>query len=1357
MSKTKNKSDNKTEKALAAEKEQFAKQQLHSISKTLVSGETPLKEKYVRNIIMGTYKESGAATFWSYTLNLPLSSNSMICWKFCYLLHKVLRGGHRNVVRDSHRYCRNVKDMGVLWGSLHDRYGHIVALSAKFLCLKMEFHAKHKLIPGNLEASDETLDKETGNDKNKVLDMTQELMDYLDAGLKMEETVLRQLDANGAKSNTPAGQCRLTPLIPLVLDCSFLYHFTVLQMFKLHSCLAPDILLGHRERFRDLFNSLKQFFDRARETEFFKTVIQIPDLPDAPPNFLRAAALAEYKRAVVVIPNEERTDGEEVEPQPETREVPQYYLLNQMGPPGVSVDHRETENEGLKRELEALKPELQLIKSEARRCLTELKAQVNRLEAEVEEERNHKHMAMVEKEHLRMEVEALRCANVANVGAQIGYKEADHRAQAAELRFTQLKERHAELITSHADLMKKNAETVKLFSGTKHGHDDLLRSKQQLENELENLRRENSNMMNQQQQEFQRLNKELLEQSAELALLRSALDNKEKEGSHVSSSLAALQAERDVLLRSAREKDVELSSLRQQAQQQQGSQDLERDRLQRELAALRAQLQQQLTINAEQKLEIDRLRRELDSTRLELNRANGALQSKEMSGTQLSSSLAGLQAEREVLLRSMRDQEAELNSLRQQAQLHHSSLEQERQRSSMEVGSLHAQIQQQASRESELSKKLQDEQFCLLQCAVVEAEGIILDAVAKLDDPIHLSCISSPDYLINRAEITLGSIDKMQQSHVVYLGNRNDASGLLRAVTQFSHLTADTIVNGAATSHSAPTDQADRLTDSCRDCANHCLQFLKDLKIQASLQRADPSAVRFTVQRLLGLAQDLRPKGHDLQKGELAYLVDKEMIATSTAIEEAVLRMDEILTQAKRDTSGIKLEVNQSILGSCSDLMKAVHMLVTASTDLQKDIVEGGRGAASVTEFYAKNSRWTEGLISASKAVGWGATQLLDSADRVVAEKGAYEELIVCSHEVAASTAQLVAASKVKADRNNKKLQTLKQASRHVNDMAAVVVTSTKHGQQKISVPVSMDFTGRSVIKLKTEEMEVQVRVLQLESELEQERVRLGELRKKHYELNSSVDEADEDADSFPPPPPPTLLDSPTANVSIPQTQPYISTQKFSDTNPFAPAQTQPQSYTPTLPQAQTYTPSTSSEMYTPSLTSTSSEIFPPSLTSTSSQIYTPSLTSTSSEIFPPSLTSTSSQIYTPSLTSNSSQIYTPSLTSTSSQIYTPSQPYTLPQTYTPSQPFIPSSPYTPPQPYTPSTTYLNPQSYSLSTPSTQTSPSLSRPQSPSLARANPQNAETTKPASRKSNIFTKSGNLLKNAFKRSETGTGES
>lgn len=208
-----------------------------------------------------------------------------------------------------------------------------------------------------------------------------------------------------------------------------------------------------------------------------------------------------------------------------------------------------------------------------------------------------------------------------------------------------------------------------------------------------------------------------------------------------------------------------------------------------------------------------------------------------------------------------------------------------------------------------------------------------------------------------------------------------------------------------------------------------------------------------------------------------------------------------MMSQTRKDATGVQLEVNERILNSCTDLMQAIRLLVLASTDLQKEIVEGGRGAASVREFYARNSRWTEGLISASKAVGWGATQMVDSADKVVLHTGKYEELIVCSHEIAASTAQLVAASKVKADRGSKRLGNLQQASRHVNEMAAKVVASTKTGQDQVEDKDTMDFSGLSLIKLKKEEMESQVKVLELETMLENERLRLGELRKKHYEI----------------------------------------------------------------------------------------------------------------------------------------------------------------------------------------------------------------------------------------------------------------
>ncbi|KAG7265235.1 hypothetical protein CRUP_007779, partial [Coryphaenoides rupestris] len=76
--------------------------------------------------------------------------------------------------------------------------------------------------------------------------------------------------------------------------------------------------------------------------------------------------------------------------------------------------------------------------------------------------------------------------------------------------------------------------------------------------------------------------------------------------------------------------------------------------------------------------------------------------------------------------------------------------------------------------------------------------------------------------------------------------------------------------------------------------------------------------------------------------------------------------------------------------------------------------------------------------------------------------------------EIAASTAQLVAASKVKADRNSRKLTVLQQASRTVNEMAANVVASTRTGQENLEEKDTMDFSGMSLIKLKKEEMESQ-------------------------------------------------------------------------------------------------------------------------------------------------------------------------------------------------------------------------------------------------------------------------------------------
>nr|XP_061804496.1 huntingtin-interacting protein 1-related protein-like [Nerophis lumbriciformis] len=989
----------RTEASLGAERDHFDKQQLSSISKAINSTETPVKEKHARRIILGTHREKGAYTFWSYALGFPLATSSVLSWKFCHVLHKVLRDGHRNVLQDCMRHFSSIVEIGQLWGHLHDRYGQLVALHSKLLCIKMKFHNKHPEIPCNLETTDEVLERTAGTDVNNVFQLTVEVFDYMDAELKLAETVLRQLNSSMAITSLTSGQCRLSPLVQVIQDCSQLYHFMVKLLFKLHASLPADTLQGHRDRFRDQFQSLKTFFNRAREMLYFKRLIQIPRLPDSPPNFLHAASLAKHVKLVVVIPDEEDDDDDD-DPEPLVEVAPQPDMFDQaFGPPDGAFDDRDVQIENLKRELELLRAELEKVKAEAQRYITQLKSQINSLEAELEEQRAQKQRALAENEQLRVALEGARRRNAEHEGRQGAFVEAEQRAQATEQRYTKLKEKHTELVASHAELLRRSADTVKMLSATQQTQEEVERTKLQLSFEVDRIRQE-----------------------AEMKL-------------------------------------------------------------------------------EEQKFEMERLRRELSEKMAEITRINANLQNSELTSAQVAGTMSALQAEKERLMRSVSEKEAELSSVRQSAQLQTSAVQQAQDKSAKELAQLQSRLQEKAKQEELLKQKLLDEQFTLLQGTVSEAENIIRDAAAKLDDPLHIRCTSSPDYLISRAEVALSSVDMVKKGQADYVKDMNDAGGLLRSLTHFSHSTADAIVNGAATAHMAPTDHADRLTENCRSCATQSLQYLQELKSKGGLQRADPASIRIIIHKILQLGQELRPKGADVRQDELGDLVDKEMAATSAAIEEAVRRINEVMNQARKDTSGIKLEVNERILNCCTDLMKAIRMLVLASTELQKEIVEGGRGAASIKEFYARNSRWTEGLISAAKAVGWGATEMVESADKVVLHTGKYEELIVCSHEIAASTAQLVAASKVKADRHSKRLTVLQQASRLVNEMAAKVVASTKTGQDNLEDKDPMDFSGLSLIKLKKEEMESQVKVLELETMLESERLRLGELRKQHYSL----------------------------------------------------------------------------------------------------------------------------------------------------------------------------------------------------------------------------------------------------------------
>jgi len=435
-----------------------------------------------------------------------------------------------------------------------------------------------------------------------------------------------------------------------------------------------------------------------------------------------------------------------------------------------------------------------------------------------------------------------------------------------------------------------------------------------------------------------------------------------------------------------------------------------------------------------------------------------------------------------------------------------------------------------SAEEAERRRKLAQKE--MLDASITEAITIVESSVASLDDDTNSKTCNART-LINITEKAVDATDRLHRSCNDYRETQ-DVSNLVAQLASFGHWIGSCIENGGATCNMASdSGQSSALETSCRECGSECIKLLGEMKNEPDA--ANNQSVNEKLNKILLCAQDLLPSMSDVGKGDLSDVVDQEMSATARAVEQASERIEALLNEARLKDSGINLEVNERILDSCTELMRFIRVLIDSSKELQKEIVDRGRGASSSKEFYMKNSRWTEGLISAAKAVGWGATMLTDAADLVIQGEGKFEELMVCSHEISASTAQLVAASRVKAPDQSEKLQRLQSASRNVNGATARVVASTNAGRRQLD-EASNSFADLSkaftLTQIKRKEMDSQVRVLELEQALDQERLKLGAWRKKHYELAATKEE--EDANENSEQPESSTTDS-TSNSNEPQ------------------------------------------------------------------------------------------------------------------------------------------------------------------------------------------------------------------------------
>ena len=212
-------------------------------------------------------------------------------------------------------------------------------------------------------------------------------------------------------------------------------------------------------------------------------------------------------------------------------------------------------------------------------------------------------------------------------------------------------------------------------------------------------------------------------------------------------------------------------------------------------------------------------------------------------------------------------------------------------------------------------------------------------------------------------------------------GPGSDHADIIKTVSVFAASIADVLSNTKGLTRFATEEKkGDQLVESARQSALATIQFFRNLQSfrlegLEPMQKSDVvinsnHEVLMKLQKLSKLADAFAPKGDKLStKGDLGDLVDSELTKAANAIDAAAQRLAKMKNKPRGGYSTYELQVNDTILEAALAITNAIAQLIKAATETQNEIVREGRGSSSRTAFYKKNNRWTEGLISAAKAV----------------------------------------------------------------------------------------------------------------------------------------------------------------------------------------------------------------------------------------------------------------------------------------------------------------------------------------------------------------------------------------------------
>ncbi|KAF3915719.1 Talin-A [Arthrobotrys entomopaga] len=1039
-----------------------------NIRKATSIEETAPKRKHVRSCIVYTWDHKSSQSFWAGMKVQPILADEIQTFKALQCIHKVLQEGAPITLKEAQQHTQWIESLtrGVSGEGLRG-YGPLIREYVYFLLKKLQFHRHHPEFNGTFEY-EEYISLKTINDPNEGYETISDLatlQDQIDTFQKLIFAHFRPGTNN---------ECRISALVPLVHESYGIYKFLTSMLRAMHHSLGDDDALeGLRKRYTSQHYRLVKFYYECSNLRYLTSLITVPKLPQDPPNLL---AEDDKPPALPARPANETPKPRSPSPPPppaktaEPANIADFWSTQeaqnqlQMQQQRAYEDeqrrlHEQYEAERIRQLEQQQQQQLEFERQQAQQAELQRLAQEQLLKDQYDRQVQGK-LAEMERDLLNMRGQYER--------DQLLLSQYDQKVKALEIELQNLQINSQQAALSKDDLIKSLQEQVSLW---KSKYESLAKLYSQLRNEHLDL--------------LQKYKAAQLKASS----AQEAIDKREK------------------LEREMKTKNLELADMIR-----------ERDRALFDLDRSRGG----------NKEELEKLQREL---RMALDRADAAERSK---GSEFSSLISKHTREVDDLERVLRDKQRQLDEFSDRAKDGDSDRESKLREKDDEIEVMQEAINQLIRKIKELEDtattgkdaiddeignvlldhlgKLNNIVDAVLQSGVRRVD----DALYELDSPMQAGNQSATAaFLLSQLEKAGLSATEFATAFNSYVeeGPNSDHSDIIKTVNIFSSAVADVLVNAKGITRLASDEKkADAIISAARASANSTAKFFSSLmsfKIEdyekekkAEIVFSGYHDVQQNLQKLSKMAEAFAPKGGSLanQSGSLEDIVDRELNAAAAAIEAATARLNKMANR-NRDYDTFDLEIHDSILNSAIAVTTAIAALIKAATDSQREIVAQGKGGLTRTAFYKKNNRWTEGLISAAKAVATSTNLLIETADGVIVGRNKLEQLIVACNDVTASTAQLVAASRVKATFASKTQDRLESASKAVNAACRALVSQVqKIIAAKDRADDDVDYSKLSSHEFKVQEMEKQVEILQLQNALERARKDLGEMRKHSYQ-----------------------------------------------------------------------------------------------------------------------------------------------------------------------------------------------------------------------------------------------------------------